>query len=93
MASARGRASGGQGAVGDDDMRRVDLVGGEQTVRLDVERRRHARAIFRDMGGAVARADTAIEAGIEAAGDAALPREEGVADAGKRKGLGLDHHR
>src|SRR5208282_770659 len=48
---------------------------------------------FRNMGGAVARTDTAIETGIEAAGDAALPREEGVADAGKRKSLGLDHHR
>ena len=72
MASARGRDVRRPRRVGDHDMRRVDLVGGEQTVRLDAKRRRHARAIFRDMGGAVARADAAIETGIEAAGDAAL---------------------
>ena len=37
---------------GDDDVRRVDLIGGEEAVRLDAERRRHARAIFRDVFGA-----------------------------------------
>ena len=78
--------------LGDDDMRRVDLVGGEQTARLDAERGGHARAILGDIGGTVMRADAAIEARIESAGNSALAREKRMAYAGERQRLGLDHH-
>src|SRR6202012_2312533 len=41
----------------------------------------HPPAVFRDMGGIVVRPEAAIEAGIDAAGDAALAGEKGVAQA------------
>ena len=74
------------GSLGDKDVGRVDLVGGEQTMRLDFERSRHARAIFGDIGRIIVRAKPAIEAGIEPGRYAALASEETVADAGKCKG-------
>src|SRR5262249_7542230 len=42
----------------------------------------HTAAIFRDMRGIIVRAQSAVEAGIDAAGDAALAGEEGVAEPG-----------
>src|SRR5580704_5293259 len=71
----------------------MDLVGGEQTIRRDAERRRHARAILGDVAGIVVRADAAIETGIKAVRDAACAREESVADSGERQRRGLYHHR
>src|SRR5579862_4153823 len=73
-------------------LRRVDLIAGQKPARLDADRGRHAGAVFRDMGAVVVRSDAAIEAGIKAAGYAALAREEAVADAVERERLSLDHH-
>ena len=84
---------GGPRRLGDDDVRRVNLIGGEQAVRLDRERRRHAGAIFGDQASLIARAHAAIEARIDAPGDAALAGEEGVAEPGQLQRFGLDHHR
>src|SRR3954467_13817965 len=70
----------------------MDLVGGEQAIRRDAERRRHAGTVLRDTRGRVVGADAAIEAGIDAVGHAAGAREEGVADAGQRgEGIRLQH--
>ena len=87
MASARGRASAGHGVSATTTSRRMDLIGGEEAVRLDAERRRHARAVFGDWRGVVVRADAAVEARIDAVGNAAFAGEEGVADAGQRQRL------
>ena len=57
---ARARVA-GPWLLGDNDVGRVNLIGGEEAVRLDGERGRHARAIFGDMAGMIARADAAIE--------------------------------
>ena len=46
----------------------MDLIGSQKAVWLDAKRRRHPGAIFRDVFGGIARADAAVEAGIEAAG-------------------------
>src|SRR5215469_650398 len=70
----------------------MDLVDGEEAVRLDAERSRHARAILRDASRVVLRAGAAIEACIEAAGYAARACEEGMADAGQSQRLGLKLH-
>ncbi len=80
------------GLLGDRDLRRVDLVGRQEAVRLDPDRRRHTGTIRGDMIGPVVRTDAAIEAGIVAAGNAAVAREKRVPDAGNRECLGLDHH-
>ena len=40
----------------------------------------------RRLGGAVLRADAAVEAGIDPGGDAAMPRKEAMAEAGQREG-------
>ena len=83
MASARGRVVLGPRRLRDHDVGRMDLVGGEEALRRDRERRRHARAVLRDMGRRVVRAGAAVEARIDAVGHAAVAREEGVADAGE----------
>ena len=70
-------------SFGDNDLGRMHLIEGEEAVRLDAERRRHARAVFRDMAGVVLRAGAAIEARIDAAGHAAGAGEEGMANAGQ----------
>ena len=70
--------------VGDHHVRRMDLVGGQEMVRRDAERRRHAGAVLRDIGRGVVRADAGIEAGIEAGRHAAFAGEEGMADAVER---------
>src|SRR3984893_12307894 len=76
----------------DHHLRRVDLQAGQKAARLDPDRGRDAGAVFRDMGAVVVRSDAAIEARIEAAGNAALTREEAVADAVERERSSLDHH-
>ena len=53
MASARGRFSLRPRFVGDHHVGRMNLIGGEQTVRLDAQRRRHARAVLGDFVGRV----------------------------------------
>src|SRR5580704_17570473 len=76
----------------DHHLRRMNLIAGQQAARLDPDRGCHARAVFRNMGAVVVRSDAAIEARIKAAGNAALAREEAVADAVERQRLSLDHH-
>src|SRR5580692_10492074 len=76
----------------DYHLRRVDLIAGQKAARLDPDRGRHAGAVFRDMGAVVVRSNAAIEARIEAAGNAALAREEAVADAVERERSSFDHH-
>src|SRR3984957_1908932 len=78
--------------LGDHHLRRMDLIAGQKAVWLDPDRSRHAGAVFRDMGAVVVRPDAAIEACIEGAGNAALAREEAVADAVERERSSLDHH-
>src|SRR5262249_50726298 len=70
--------------VDDHDVGRVDLVGGEQPIRCDAERHRHAGAVLRDAAGDVARANPGIEAGIDAFGHAAVAGEERMTDARER---------
>jgi hypothetical protein len=70
----------------------MDLVSGEQVVRRYAERRRHARAVLRHLGGSVVGACPAVEARIDAVGHAAFAGEEGVANAGEgAEGCGLEH--
>src|SRR5580704_17315570 len=78
--------------MNDRHLRRVDLIAGQKAARLDPDRGRHAGPVFRDMGAVVVRPDAAVEARIEAAGNAALAREEAVADAVERERSSLDHH-
>ncbi|MGY4476607.1 hypothetical protein ACVILL_004021 [Bradyrhizobium sp. USDA 3364] len=53
----------------------------DQVIERHAELLRHPPAVLQDLGRIVARAEPAIEAGIDAFGDAALAREEGVAQA------------
>ncbi len=62
---------------------RMDLVGGEQVVRPHPERRRHARAVLRYLGGRIVGACPAVETRIDPVGHAAFAGEEGVANAGE----------
>src|SRR5207253_2859200 len=74
---------------------RVDLVGGEEALRANAERRRHAGAVLLDQRGLVVRSLPAVEALIDAAGHAAVAGEEGVANArerGERRGLESGAH-
>ena len=83
-ASARGRASGAQGCSDRHHLRRMDLIGGEEAIRRDAERCRHAGAVLRHVRGRIVGAGAAVEACVDAVGDAARAGEEGVADAGQR---------
>ena len=67
--SQRGRAS--QGAETVDDVGRMDLIGHQQPLRRDAERRRHAGAVLGDGLGRIARADAAVERGVDALDDPA----------------------
>ena len=68
----------------------MHLVGREQPLRRQGERCRHAAAVLGHPPGGIARAGAAIKARINAVGDAARAREEGVADAvNVRKSVGL----
>ena len=61
----------------------MDLIGNQQPLRGDAERRGDAPAVLADRFGIVARPDAAVERGIEAAGHAAPTGEEAVGDAGE----------
>ena len=80
-----------------DHLGRMDLVAGQQPLRPDRERLRHARAVLVDVGAQVLRADAAVQRGIDAVRNAAVAGEEAVADAGQRgergrlQGLGVRH--
>src|SRR4051812_30060297 len=67
----------------DGDIGRVHLVRGEELRWRNAHRLGHPAAVLGDVGRIVMRAKAAIEAGIDALGDAAVAREEGVADAGE----------
>src|SRR5258708_11193599 len=60
----------------------MNLEGGEEMAWLDAHRRRHPPAVFHDVNGIVLRADAAVQAGINAIGDAAIAAEESVTQAG-----------
>src|SRR4029077_11332013 len=76
----------------DHYLRRVNLIAGQKAARFDPDRGRHARAVFRHVRAVVVRSDAAIEARIEATGNAAMAREKAVADAVERQRFSLDHH-
>ncbi len=98
MASALGRSR--QKAPGDDDIGRVDLVGGQQMARRHAHPGGDAAAVLRDKRLVVIRSfkiGAEVEAPVDAAGDAARAGEIAVADAlacalssrGDRTGSGL----
>ncbi len=62
--------------------RRMNLIGHEQRRRAEMVG--HAAAVLGNRLGVVARADAPVEAGVDAGGDAALSREEGVAERSQR---------
>src|ERR1700722_661240 len=66
-------------------VRRMDLVHPHKMFRRDAHRFRHAAAILDDIGAVVVRAQSAIEAFVDAAGDATLARKERVAKAGNSR--------
>src|SRR5438128_5508739 len=71
----------------------MDLVQGEEIFRRHPHLRRHARAVLDDLGRIVMRAGTAVEARVDAFGDAAFAGEEGMAQAGDgRKKRRAQHH-
>src|SRR5262245_58700835 len=59
----------------------MDLMQREQLVRRDVQRGRHAAAIFLNLRRLIIRAKTAVQPGIDAGRYAASAGEEGVSDA------------
>src|SRR3989442_7268178 len=70
----------------------MNLIGGDQLLLADAERRGHARAVLRDLGRQVVRAHAAIETRIESIGHAAVAGEEGMTDASKStERCGLEH--
>ena len=60
----------------------MGLVQAKEALRRNADMLGHAPAIFRDQDLIVVGAEPAIERGIDAAGDAALAGEEGMAQAG-----------
>src|SRR5438094_7212143 len=68
----------------------MHLIGGQKMPRA--ERAGHARAVLAHMGRLVARANAAIEAGIDVAGYPAVPGEEGMTDVWRLERGGLEHH-
>ena len=58
---------------------------------LGAERAGHARAVLAHVFRRVAGADPAVEAGIESAGRAAVPGEEGMADVWRLERGGAKH--
>ncbi len=67
--------------LGDHHVGRMDLVGGEEVLRLNADGGGHARAVLGDVLRLVVRTGAAVEAFIDAARHAAVAGEEGVADA------------
>ena len=62
----------------DGDIRRVDLIRHGEPIRRDAERERHADAIGRHAVGRIARANAAVQRGVDAPRHAAPAREERV---------------
>src|SRR5580700_785363 len=60
----------------------MDLVHADEMGRRNAHLLGHAAAVFRDMGGIIVRAESTIEAGIDAIRYAAIAGEEGVAQPG-----------
>jgi hypothetical protein len=82
------------GLVGHDHVGRMDLIGRQQTVGRNAERRRHAGAVLADLGRRIVGADAAVQTGIDALRYAAVAGEEGVANArelAERAGLQHGH--
>src|SRR5438067_10522562 len=70
----------------------MNLIGGEQVMRVHLERRRHARTVLGNIGRRIIGSGPAVEAGIDSLGDTDLTREEGVADTRKRaERIGLQY--
>ena len=84
MPSQRGRALGRPGLGDGDRVGGMDLIGHGEPVRRDAERRGHAGAVFGDGLGRVARADAAVERGVDAFRDPADAGEEAMRDSRKR---------
>src|SRR3990170_5560699 len=71
----------------------MDLIGRQQAMRRASKPRGHARAIFHHVFSGVARADAAVEGGVDALRDAPGAGEETVTDSGERaQGARLQHH-
>ena len=68
----------------DDDVGRMDLVGGQEPVRRDAHPVGDASAVLGNRGRVVGRADAGVEAAVDAFGDAAGSREVAMPDAGGR---------
>src|ERR1700730_1126164 len=79
-------------SINNDDLRRVDLIRGEQILGADPEGGCHAGAVFRHFSGVIIRPDACVEAGVDALGYAPLASEEGVADTRKRRERGSLQH-
>ncbi len=62
----------------------MHLVGRREAIGTDAEGARRARPVLEDEALVVLRADAAIEARVDARGDAADAGEERVPDAGQR---------
>jgi hypothetical protein len=48
-----------------DHVRRMNLIGREQSIRTNTERSRHASTVLGNLVGRIARADAAVERGID----------------------------
>src|SRR5579864_3696032 len=71
----------------------MNLENSQEAFWRDAQCCGHPPAVFRDMRRIVVRADAAIQAAINAFGDAALAAEEGVPQAGDcRQQRGFQHH-
>src|SRR5216683_2093218 len=77
----------------DHRIRRMDLMHVEEILGRNAHLLSHPAAVFADISGIVAGAEPAIEAAIDAIGDAAVAGEEGVAKAwnGREQGR-TEHH-
>ncbi|MEY9800946.1 hypothetical protein ABIF30_000553 [Bradyrhizobium elkanii] len=59
----------------------MNLMHADEVIERHAELLRHPPPVFRDLGRIVARAEPAIQRGIDALRHAALAREEGMAQA------------
>ena len=73
-----------KGRINDERIARMNLKRDRQPIRPDVKMFRHASAILIDGRRRVARAHAAVEGSVNALGNAAPAREEGVARGRRR---------
>ena len=71
-------------------LRGMDLIGNEQVLSGHAQRLRHAAFVLRHRFGIVARARAAVEGGVNAFADAALPGEKGMGDSLRFEQAGAD---